>query len=72
MTQPSEDRSAMRVRIVDVGSDEVTECSLGEFVAANEFDPEERYVIVSALETVGAFTMGGGAAPLVRIEAVKP
>lgn len=61
------------IRIVDAQSGAVdATCTVDEFFSDNDgIDPEEEAEMRVALATTGHVTMGGGAAPLVRVEVVS-
>ena len=60
---------ALPIVLVD-GDDgeEINRCTFGQFIADNSWDADEAEEIARALSQRGKHTMGGGAAPLVRIE----
>jgi hypothetical protein len=62
-----------RIQIVDVDAGTADDiCTLGEFFAANEdIGDDWRLEIVDALANWGAYEMGGGASPRVRLEVLS-
>ena len=49
----------------------IFECSADEFFASNELDEEERGAILAALAAGQALRLGGGAAPICDLTAVR-